>query len=97
MFQMQKNQIKNRVILAVILIGVLVSCKSAHQQTIHEKIATHTDEIFDSLVEVRRDFHRYPELAGKEKRTAKKIADYLHSLGYCTWNSECSVQKQSIS
>lgn len=78
---MQKNQIKNLVLMVVILIGVLVSCKSANQQTIHEKIARQTDEIFDSLVEVRRYFHRYPELAGKEKRTAKKIADYLSNLG----------------
>lgn len=34
------------------------------------------------LSEIRRDLHRHPELSFKEVRTARKIADYLSSLGY---------------
>jgi len=32
-------------------------------------------------VEWRRDFHRHPELANREVRTAGKVADHLRSLG----------------
>lgn len=44
-----------------------------------EKVA----EIFESLVRIRRDFHQYPELSGKEIRTGKKICEYLQQ-----WNIE---------
>jgi metal-dependent amidase/aminoacylase/carboxypeptidase family protein len=48
---------------------------------IHVAIQQKTDEIFDSLVAIRRDFHMYPELSGYEKNTSIKIADYLSTLG----------------
>ena len=47
----------------------------------HVFIQQKTDEIFDSLVSIRRDFHIYPELSGQEERTSKKIEQYLVSLG----------------
>ncbi len=47
----------------------------------HQKIEKQTNEIFDRLVEIRRDLHKYPELAGNEKRTSRIIADYLLNLG----------------
>ena len=34
-----------------------------------------------NLAEIRRDFHRFPELGFKEKRTKAKIAGYLKGLG----------------
>ena len=34
----------------------------------------------DELTSIRRDFHQHPELGFKEKRTARKIAEYLNSL-----------------
>jgi amidohydrolase len=40
----------------------------------------------ENLAEIRRDFHRFPELGFKEKRTKAKIAGYLKGLGldvYC--------------
>ena len=40
-----------------------------------------TEQIFDSLVQIRRDFHMYPEVGGQEKRTSTKIAKYLTELG----------------
>lgn len=78
---MQKNQIKSHVILSVILIGILISCKSSAEYTIHQNIEKQTNEIFDGLVEIRRDLHEHPELAGHEKRTSKIIAEYLSNLG----------------
>ncbi|MBC8045029.1 MAG: amidohydrolase [Rhizobacter sp.] len=48
---------------------------------IKSRIRRETDSIFGELVELRRDFHRHPELAFEEHRTAKIIADYLSALG----------------
>ena len=44
-------------------------------------IARETDQIYESLVEVRRDLHRYPEISEQEKRTSTKIISYLDSIG----------------
>lgn len=38
-------------------------------------------ELQTELVELRRDFHRHPEVAGEEVRTAQKVAEYLEDLG----------------
>lgn len=35
----------------------------------------------DSIIECRRDIHRYPELSYQEKRTANKVAEILEGLG----------------
>lgn len=34
-----------------------------------------------SLIEMRRDFHRYPELGFQEVRTSSKLAEFLEGLG----------------
>jgi amidohydrolase len=39
------------------------------------------EELYDQMVEWRRDFHMNPELSFQEVRTPKKIAEYLRSLG----------------
>lgn len=39
------------------------------------------DEIFEELVEIRRDFHKNPELSQKEFRTQGKIREYLNAWG----------------
>jgi metal-dependent amidase/aminoacylase/carboxypeptidase family protein len=49
--------------------------------SVHKKVQQQTQQIFDSLVKIRRDFHMYPELSEEEKRTSKKISAYLLSLG----------------
>ncbi|RFS20090.1 amidohydrolase [Chitinophaga silvatica] len=49
--------------------------------SLHEQVGIQTDEIFEKLIKIRRDFHSYPELAGKEVRTQKIIAEYLKDLG----------------
>jgi len=35
------------------------------------------DELFEELVEIRRDFHMHPELSENESRTCDKICEYL--------------------
>lgn len=49
-------------------------------------ISAETDKIFEELVALRRDFHRYPELAYEEVRMSGIVAEYLESLG-------CEVQR----
>jgi len=39
-------------------------------------------DLFETMVETRRDLHRHPEPGFKEKRTGKIIADRLEKLGY---------------
>jgi amidohydrolase len=38
-------------------------------------------ELETELIELRRDFHRHPELGLQERRTGKKVAAYLENLG----------------
>ena len=44
-------------------------------------IINRIDEIFDELVEIRRDFHKNPELSQNEFRTQGKIREYLNKWG----------------
>lgn len=65
---------------------LLISNTSFGQQEtggilIHESLQQYANEIFEEIVEIRRDFHRHPEVSEKEERTSKKIAEYLISLG----------------
>lgn len=39
------------------------------------------EKLFDYTVQLRRDFHRHPELGFREERTAKVIANSLRTLG----------------
>lgn len=41
----------------------------------------HSKEFSDWLVEIRRDFHRHPELSLQEKRTTQRIAALLNEFG----------------
>ena len=45
-------------------------------------IARDVEQLRDRLVETRRDFHRHPELAFQEYRTAGIVADRLDELGW---------------
>lgn len=40
------------------------------------------EEIFDEMVQLRRDFHRHPELGFKEFRTSGIVAENLGKLGF---------------
>jgi len=78
---MKKIQAKSFVLFATLLFVVLTGCKLSHKYNVHQEIEKQTDEIFGNLIQVRRDFHQYPELAENEKRTSKIIAEYLSNLG----------------
>lgn len=46
-----------------------------------QKIKSMVDSIYPTLVEIRRDFHRHPELGLEEYRTSAKIKTYLNDVG----------------
>jgi len=61
-----------------LIIGLLFSIQTYSQ---NEEIFERTNQIYDSLIQIRRDLHRNPELSGQEILTAEKIEKYLLSLG----------------
>ena len=69
-------------------LAILVYCQQnvcrqqkAAETSVHKAIKSHTDSIFNKLVDIRRDFHENPELAGNEVHTQQKIINYLLDLG----------------
>ncbi|SHG26927.1 M20 metallopeptidase family protein [Flavobacterium johnsoniae] len=60
---------------------ILYGQKAKNNINIQESIKLETDKIFDKLVQIRRDFHENPELAGKEKKTQEVVKKYLLDLG----------------
>ena len=46
-----------------------------------DKIKKRIAELNNELVELRRDFHRHPELGFEEHRTAEVVEQYLQNLG----------------
>jgi amidohydrolase len=49
-------------------------------KTLDKEILEIADCIAGDLTNIRRDFHKHPELGFKEKRTAQKITEYLSRL-----------------
>ncbi len=45
------------------------------------EIKKRINELKDELIELRRDFHRHPELGFEEYRSQKKVMEYLENLG----------------
>ena len=71
------------ILILSFLFFTLVSCGQSNNKTevFHENIQKKTDIIFDSLVKIRQDLHKNPEVSGKEIGTSEKIAKHLLSLG----------------
>src|SRR5437867_5630608 len=46
-----------------------------------QKIAEAAEALRPKLIEMRRDFHRHPELSNREERTARVVAERLRWLG----------------
>lgn len=68
------------------LFPLLLACSVSAQQnseatSVHQSIQSETDKVFNKLVEIRRDLHENPELAGHEVRTQKVLEKYLINLG----------------
>lgn len=79
---------KKQIILSLIVLNAFFGTQhiaygqdKKNEIAIHESIRLETDKIFDKLVEIRRDFHKYPELSGEEKRTQEVIKKHLLDLG----------------
>lgn len=60
---------------------IVYAQKKKNDLAAHESIRLETDTIFNKLVQIRREFHENPELAGQEKRTQETIKKYLLDLG----------------
>jgi amidohydrolase len=45
-------------------------------------VSPEVEKLASNLIELRRDFHRHPELGFQEDRTARIVADRLKHLGY---------------
>ena len=61
--------------------SVTPALSQAMDDTKSNPFAQSAAAIQSELIELRRDFHRHPEVAGEEARTAQKVADYLDGLG----------------
>jgi len=79
--QTKKMRLKNSILLIILLLNIIFGCKTFEEKDIHQKIENYTEQLFNKIVEIRRDFHENPELAGNEKRTAEIIAKHLSNLG----------------
>ncbi|KAF5279697.1 hypothetical protein FQR65_LT15286 [Abscondita terminalis] len=55
--------------------------QNSEATSVHQSIQSETDKVFNKLVEIRRDLHENPELAGHEVRTQKLLEKYLLDLG----------------
>jgi len=77
---MPKNLSNTLTVFFFILVSISAFCQKS-TDGIHTDIQQRTDQIFDSLVKIRRDLHMYPEVGGEEQRTSSKIAEYLTALG----------------
>lgn len=77
-----KKPLKFVLTIQFLFIGLFVIAQNAEKEFPLQKIVQQrTDNIFDSLIKIRRDFHIHPELSEQEKRTSKKIAEYLTAMG----------------
>lgn len=47
----------------------------------YQRVQEMVEELYPTLVEIRRDFHRHPELGLEEYRTSSKIKAYLEETG----------------
>lgn len=68
-------------ILSLLFIASVIKAQTSSDKNTYQEIVAQTDEIFDRLVEVRRDLHVHPEISKQEKKTSQKIANYLKNIG----------------
>jgi metal-dependent amidase/aminoacylase/carboxypeptidase family protein len=76
------------VCLSSVFVLLVAGCQHQANQTNHasqpisnETIRLQTDNVYEKLVDIRRDIHTHPELAGNEIRTSAKIAAHLREIG----------------
>ncbi|MDP9198745.1 MAG: amidohydrolase [Pseudomonadota bacterium] len=66
-------------LFATVLAGLTVG--AARAEIMPADLDAAAAALVPQVIEWRRDFHRHPELANREFRTAAKVADHLRSLG----------------
>jgi len=67
----------HRILILGIFSSAALMCQSRE-----ERVAAAAQQMHDSLVKQRRDFHMHPELSNREVRTSKVIAEKLKALGF---------------
>lgn len=68
----------------LLLCGLIFTASTSHAAggVKTEALSTVVDDsLFKKLINIRRDLHEHPELAGNEARTSAQIAAYLRALG----------------
>ncbi|MCF6295483.1 MAG: amidohydrolase [Flavobacteriaceae bacterium] len=75
------NKINISLTIILFCFGIVYGQNEGSEFLIHNIIQKKTDSIYDSLVNIRRHFHEYPELSAQELKTSKFIEKYLSSLG----------------
>ena len=48
---------------------------------VDQRIHQYADEVYESVVRWRRDFHLHPELGNQEVRTSQIVAEHLRARG----------------
>ncbi len=66
--------------LAVLLLAMFTS-EQRSATSLQSRVAAHVDSQAASLITLRRDLHRHPELSGEELRTAGIVAERLKARG----------------
>jgi amidohydrolase len=64
------------------LSAVAAHRSSTHQAKLIERVTAAAVAQESSLVALRHDLHRHPELSGAETRTARLVAERLRALGF---------------
>ena len=64
-------------IISLLIINSFAVADSGLKLALEESL----DELMPKVIEWRHDIHQHPELANREFRTSKKVADHLISLG----------------
>jgi amidohydrolase len=59
----------------------------------YEQVDAYAKEIEQTIIDLRRSFHQFPELSNREFETAKKIADIMTRMGFAV---ETGVAKTGV-
>src|SRR5712671_1722194 len=70
-----------QVSMTITLLGALQINSSGPSAARTEQISHAAEALRPKLIEMRRDFHRHPELSNREERTARVVAEKLRELG----------------
>jgi amidohydrolase len=67
--------------LCAALLSLVISARMCLADEILQRVNLLAEEATEQVVEWRRDFHAHPELANREERTARIVAERLREMG----------------